>query len=220
MVIEQLQAVYVGQVAEAAARLRAAEQSRSEFYARRQVHEAETAILQMRKAMESIAFAAIAPHKTAYETARAEVERDFTRDYNARRIFQILERINPSFYPLALLPATQQSEPLDGRRHWHFERRTDGFLTKDDFEGFYDRLGKYLHADNPWGQDKGLNNLMQDLGGKIAAARALLGLHAAFIQTPTVRESWVIALGADGAPHVVVGRADGPFQVNPQPAAP
>ncbi len=57
----------------------------------------EVACLQMRKALELIAYAAIAPHKARYETWRKNAlqNRDFRRDYNGRRILRSLATINP-----------------------------------------------------------------------------------------------------------------------------
>ena len=62
----------------------------------------ESAILQMRKALEAVAFAAVAPNKYQYAEYRAQAEKnsDFTKDFNARSILQFLGKINADFYPL------------------------------------------------------------------------------------------------------------------------
>ncbi len=97
---------------------------------------------------------------------------------------------------------------------WHFERLPGGFLTKDRFETFYDRLGKFLHADNPWGNDKGVSNFGASIPGVIASLRALLEWHATVIRSPTFNGLWVVEVPKDGRqPHVITAQADGDFVV-------
>lgn len=206
-----LQSIYLAMVANAGARLSAA----NVFLARHRedgsVPELEASILQVRKALEAIAFAAIAPNKSAYEAFRAQATEkvDYPKDYHAGKIFHILGKINPNFYPLALLPATRQP---DGT--WHFDRKTSGYLTKNRFESFYDRLGRHLHESNPWGSNNNLQNLAGDIPALIDEARSLLQLHAAFIQTPEFQGAWVVEVAADGsAPRIVVGQTTGAFVV-------
>jgi hypothetical protein len=59
----------------------------------------------------------------------------------------------------------------------HFERKEKGFLLKKRFEKIYDRLGKYLHADNPWGSDKGLLNLLTEYPSLVKQIQWLLKFH-------------------------------------------
>lgn len=66
---------------------------------------------------------------------------------------------------ISLIP---YSRVVDG--HLHFERRRPDFLNKNEFETFYDRLGKYLHADNPWESSTEIQNLADDLPVKKGAA--------------------------------------------------
>ena len=51
---------------------------------------------------------------------------------------------HPDFYPIPLLPAKKLENGT-----WHFDRKTGKFFDKNQFIKLYDRLGKYLHADNP-----------------------------------------------------------------------
>ncbi len=51
------------------------------------------------------------------------------------------------------------------------------------FSNIYDRLGKFLHADNPWGNDKQRQNTVNDIQMCIPKLRELLILHGTFIRT-------------------------------------
>lgn len=205
--------IYLRKLNEALARLVACEiflDNQSQSQADR-IPLLEAAVLQARKALEAVAYAAIAPNKGQYERFRAQAERpaDYRKDYNARSILQHLAKINSDFYPTPLLPPTQ---PKQG--HWHFELKADGHLTRAEFEKFYDRLGKFLHADNPWGNDKGLENLVTDLPVIIERLRALLALHKTIVRTPNFSGVWIIEVPTDGrVPHVIPAQAMGEFAV-------
>ncbi len=207
----ELQTIYLNKVRETIARLGACNLFLAAHRTSNDVYSLEAAVLQARKALEAVAFAAIAPNKAEYEQFRAEVEKPayYRKDYNARAILQRLGNINKDFYPTPLLAPTRKA---DGS--WHFERKSDGCLTKEQFESFYDRLGKYLHADNPWGNDKGTQNLVRDLPRVIEQLQALLEWHFTVIRTPQFNGVWVIEVGLGGtAPRVLVGKADGEFVV-------
>jgi hypothetical protein len=209
--MKELQTIYLGKISEALARLTACERFLSSYSVSKDVFVLEAAILQMRKALEAVAFAAIAPNKTQYAEYRAQAEKnsDFTKDFNARSILQFLGKINADFYPL---PASAPISVSPG--NWHFDRRKDNSLTKEKFESFYDRLGKHLHADNPWGNDKGIDNLAKDIPDIIAATRSLLSWHFTTIRTPQFSGVWVVEAPSNGAPpRVIVGQADGEFVV-------
>lgn len=207
----KLQAIYLSKVSEALARLSACESFLASYKISVNVFVLEAAVLQMRKALEAVAFAAIAPNKEQYAELRAKSENsaDFRKDFNARTILQLLSSVNPDFYPRPISAPIQKAPG-----QWHFGSREDDSLTKKRFESFYDRLGKFLHADNPWGHDKGLNNLVKDLPDIIAAMRSLLSWHFTAIRTPEFSGVWVIEVPANGAPpRVVVGQADGEFVI-------
>lgn len=206
-----IQTIYLGKISEALARLTACERFLSSYSDSKDVFVLESAILQMRKALEAVAFAAIAPNKSQYAEYRAQAEKnsDFTKDFNARSILQFLGKVNADFYPL---PASAPVALSPG--NWHFDRREDNSLTKDKFESFYDRLGKHLHADNPWGNGKGLDNLAKDIPEVISATRYLLSWHFTTIRTPQFSGVWVVEAPSNGAPpRVIVGKADGEFVV-------
>lgn len=207
----ELQLVYLGKVGEALARLVVCEEFLRSYNESKNHYVLESAILQMRKALEALAFAAIAPNKIEYAEFRSKAQNnpDFTKDYNATSILQYLSKVNADFYPIPI------SSPIPvSPSNWHFDRRTDDSLTKNEFERFYDRLGKHLHSDNPWANDKGLTNLVKDIPKVILATRSLLSWHFTTIRTPTFSGVWVIEAPSNGTPpRAYSGQANGEFVV-------
>jgi len=207
-----LQVIYANMVREATSRLNAAQGFLSSYGMTKRLPELEAAVLQIRKALESIALASIAPNKAQYAAFRAMAtdSPDYTKDYHAGRTFNTLEKINKDFYPVALLPAVRQP---DGT--YHFDRKQSGFLSKKRFETVYDRLGKYLHAHNPWATEKHLHNLVKDLPQIVDQAFGLLDLHVTFIRTPQYKGAWVIEASRTGSqPRVITSVAKGDYAVH------
>lgn len=207
----ELQAIYLGQIQQAGNRLVAALRYLGFYAASPNASDLESATLQVRKALEMIAYAAIAPDKKTYSElrARATESSDFTRDYHAKKIFTALARINPDFYPIPLQAPTQTA-----LGSWHFERQANNALSKSRFEAIYDRLGKHLHAHNPWSRGKALENLVGDLPEIIEQIRGLLDRHARFIRYTDYHAAWVVELDrATNTPRLIVGEATGPFLI-------
>lgn len=204
-----LQSIYLSLIGESVSRLDAASEFLDEHAKAPRVSRLEAAILQVRKALELVALAAIAPDKKAYAEFRATADKDpdYTKDYHAAKIFAALSRINSDFYPKPLAPAERQP---DGS--WYFGDRQGGFLSKKKFERAYDRLGKHLHAHNPWSGSKNLQNLLGDLPRVITEARGLLQLHARFIRTPEFHGVWVVRADSP-KPEILTASAKGPYVV-------
>lgn len=212
-ILPNLQSIYLDQMTEVRKRLNSA-QYFVDCYSRTDSEiEFDCTVLQFRKALEATAYAAISPNKDEYCAFRQRCEKspDFTRDYNARAILKNLEEINKDHYPIPLMPAVRQS---DGTLH--FGRKENGFLTRKKFEKIYDRLGKFLHADNPWDTDKQRQNIAKDIGASIPDLSNLLTLHATFIRTENYSGVWVVEVPKDENinPVVIQGSADGDFTVN------
>jgi hypothetical protein len=102
--------------------------------------DAEIACLQVRKILEQIAFASLAAGREDYAAARPQ----FMYEWRATQILDEIAKLHADFYPKAVVPS-----PV-GPNRWHFEFRTDGFLTKDDFVFLYDTTSDVLHAWNPF----------------------------------------------------------------------
>ena len=154
-----------------------------------------------------VAIAAIAPDRKSYEEFRATADKDpdFAKDYHAAKIFAALSRVNADFYPRALLPPLRQP---DGT--WHFENKTSGVLTKKQFERCYDRLGKHLHAQNPWGKAQNIQNIASDLQAMTTSAKELVAYHARFIRAPDFHGVWIVD-AATPEPTVLNAEAKGPY---------
>lgn len=169
----------------------------------------ENAVLHTRKALECIAYASIAPNKNAYAKFRSEAETpaDFRKDYHGGKILKQLGQINKNFYPLPLVEAKLVAE-----RQWHFDRLNSSYLTKNQYIKLYDRLGKFLHSDNPWDKDKGYLNLAKDMPENFQRIKSLLRIHATFVQENESRYAFVVDMGSEEKDvSVITAIADGAF---------
>jgi hypothetical protein len=207
----KLQAIYLEQISEVAKRLESSKIYFENFKNNKKESDFDSSILQLRKAMESLSYASIVPNKTKYQTyrAKADTSHDFTKDFNATKIFYNLSQINKDFYPKPLVPAIKQP---DGS--WFYDTKKSGFLTQIRFQKIYDRLGKFLHADNPWGKNKQSQNLANDLEATFKQIDCLLELHVAFIRTKNYKGAWVVELLSNTLiPKLIVAKAMGDFSV-------
>ena len=204
-----MEQIYTHKVSECLERAKACEEFLNLYLANKDIYSFESAVLQLRKSLESMAMASIAPNKSVYEAYRAKAENspDFTKDYNAAKILKNLEAINKDFYPVALIKPT-----LIAPGQWHFDRKTSGFLTKKKFQKIYDRLGKYLHSDNPWSGNKGVENMAKEIPKIIQELGELLEWHATFIRTPKFKGVLVVeSYSANGKPRTIVAFTNGDF---------
>lgn len=203
--------IYLELMVEALDRLAASEKYLGAYNSSGQLCELESATLQLRKAMEAIAFSAIAPNKKMYAAFRKNANRPthLGDDWQADSIFLSLNKINPDFYPEPLLQETRV-----GPNAWHFGKPLTGYMKRKNFETLYKRLGKFLHADNPWGDDKGWANFAKDLPDSIAKIRALLKKHRTLIRAPDFTGVWIVDAPADGTPpRMIRARAEGPVTI-------
>lgn len=209
--VQELQNIYLCMMSDTASRLEAANCYLEAYNQRDAIYDLESSILQMRKALENVAYAAICPNKSEYEKFRAssEDQPDFRKDFNATKILNLLSKVNKNFYPLPILPAIEQEDGIK-----HFGRKETGYLSKKKFSKFYDRLGKYLHADNPWANEKQIQNLANDIPNIIKQVYSLLELHVTFIQSDLFKGCWVVSVEKGKAPVIIAGQAGGEFLVN------
>jgi hypothetical protein len=202
---ERLRDIYLKQINEALERLNASEVYYERYKKTDEIYEMDSCVLQLRKTLECIAFAAIAPNRKAYEQFRNS---DFTKDFNAKKITTQLNRINKHFYPKPLLPAVRVEDNV-----WNYAKKEKGFLTQKRFEKVYDRLGKYLHADNPWGNDKGLANLADEYPSFITQIHGLLALHITSIITPDFKGVWIVESDSNfSRARIITGEAAEEFE--------
>lgn len=114
----------------------------------------ELICLQFRKIIELIALGSLVANKEIYSKERER----FKEDWNARLIFQDLERMNSKFYPAPVKP-TEKINEITKRKYLHFGPVTTGYMTMKDALKIYERCGGVLHADNPYKGDKNIKEI-------------------------------------------------------------
>ncbi len=207
---------YALMISEAANRLAAAAAFLKSFESGSGVAYLEASALQLRKGLETLAFAAIAPNHAAYAAHRAKVEKspDFAKDYHAKWIFKDLGKINPDFYPLPLMPIKNVTPDGAPNNHFHCDRKESGYLSKTEFINVYDRLGKHLHARNPWSTGDALAGLPEMAAKTIDAVHELIELHVAVVRRPGFSGAWVVEIPRGTlVPKMMALQADGPYVV-------
>lgn len=129
----------------------------------------ESLYLQFRKTLELIAFGSLTANREKYSEARAE----YASDWNAKRVLKLVERLNPSFYPV---PTNQV--PVIGKEYkTELKPVTENFLSRDEFEILYDRCGGVLHSENPYGDTYKYAELWAEGLGWAVKIRNLLNCH-------------------------------------------
>lgn len=165
---------------------------------------AELIFLHFRKALEEIAFSSLSANREKYSAARA----GFATEWNARRMLGFVEKVNPNFYPVPLKPPR---ETAPGQKH--FDRVTDAYLTKEDFETLYDGSAEVLHCRNPYAPGDPTINVKHTVDEWSRRIKALLSWH--FVQLVDVPGLWVIQVPNEGPVQGFSAMADGPFVVEP-----
>lgn len=152
----------------------------------------ESSCLQLRKTLELVAYASIAPHKSKYAKWRAESPKnpsDYSKDYNGRAILTSLKAINPYSYPRPLSPRVKTENG------WHYPKFQGDCLTKKKYERLYDKCSALLHADNPWGNKKFYDQFRQNIPRYVALVRSLLNVHSIIIQHDGGTSAVIIEFG-------------------------
>ena len=109
----------------------------------------EVVCLHLRKILELIAFSSLTANKEEY----SKVHKDFTEKWNAKKLINSIERINPGFYPKPV-----KLSGTSGKGIKHLENIETGFLDKEDWLKLYDLCSKVLHVWNPYSEkEKNLN---------------------------------------------------------------
>lgn len=99
--------------------------------------------LQIRKMLELISMGSLVLNKEEFEA----IGQRYAQYWNARLILQDIERLNPNFYPIPIqeVPSTRPGVTND------LQNKINGFLTREDFVKVYEKCGKMMHANNPFG---------------------------------------------------------------------
>lgn len=105
--------------------------------------------LQIRKMLELISMGSLVLNKEELEA----IGQKYTQYWNARLILQDIERLNPDFYPIPIeeVPSSRSGVIND------LQNKTSGFLTREDFVKVYEKCGRMMHANNPFGSQADLD---------------------------------------------------------------
>ena len=144
------------------------------------VPDQELCCLQLRKSLELIAFAGISANLDKY----AELRPGFYRDWNGKRIFTTIKKINPDFYPIPIKTFQDDNGQL------RFEDINDGFLRKEDFGKLYDWCGQLLHSFNPFDKSMQWKDVRQRLIIEQTRIVTLLNQHRCVL-ADSDEEIWV-----------------------------
>jgi hypothetical protein len=150
----------------------------------------ESVLLQIRKSLELIAFSSLVSNKEGYESVRGSVE----KDWHAVRILKAVEIVNPDFYPVPVAPNSDSDlSSVDG-----------GFLTKLEFIKWYDLCGDYMHAINPFIEEKNTSGVLELIPELITKLELLLQEHLISL-SGTEDKMWV-SVGFKGTNKPIVVR--------------
>ena len=99
--------------------------------------------LQIRKVLELISMGSLVVNQEEFDAIGAQ----YSKFWNARLILQDIERLNPKFYPVAVneVPTDEEGVAKD------IQEKASGFLTREEFVTVYEKCGKMMHAQNPFG---------------------------------------------------------------------
>jgi len=153
--------------------------------------DAEFACLQLRKALELIAFASVAAHKEIYSQAHA----DFATHWSAKKLLKKLGNLHPDFYPR---PVRIAEPERPGPKHL-IPIESD-YLNKEDFVFLYDTCSDALHEWNPYRSAPRVVDFRHSVSEWVVRIRRLLEMHwIAFVGTLDIFV--VVFNGPDGCVH-------------------
>ena len=129
----------------------------------------EFVYLQLRKILEIIALSSLVANKNEFE--KREIK--FEKFWNPKFIIKDIERLNPDFYPKPVkeIPSIKPNTKND------LVDISEGFLTKEEFVEIYDKCGKILHTDNPFGSKADLNEYEKQITSWMGKIKILLNSH-------------------------------------------
>ncbi len=152
----------------------------------------ECVSVQIRKVLESIAFASLCANKEKY----SEVHTDFAKHWRAKVLLQALDRVHPDFYPI---PMKHSYTRPDGTKH--LDRIDDGFLTRDNFVFLYNKCSEAIHTRNPFSQAEPKIDFVHSIDEWVSKISVLLQLH--LMRLAGIAEVWLVSMHepSDGRVH-------------------
>jgi hypothetical protein len=145
----------------------------------------EFVCLQIRKILELIALAALASHKEEF----ARQHQKFAGMWRAKAILDDLEKMNPGFYPVP----TEQVRNQETGKVSEVRPILKPYLTKMDFVDVYQFCSSLLHAENPYGQPKNLQQIESGIPEWMEKIKNLLSHHHVQLLS-SKHQLWVFVL--------------------------
>ena len=131
----------------------------------------ETIALQIRTVIEFIALASLTANKSLFE-----IESDkFKKFWKADLIFRDIEKQNPDFYPKPVTPFLLNT--YTGELSSDIRLIKDGFMTRDMCLKVYKKCCDFLHAQNPFAEDRDYLGFMSQVPNWIDLIINLLDWH-------------------------------------------
>jgi len=113
--------------------------------------------LQFRKILELIAMASLVANREAFRKANRDLK-ELGKQWNGKAILEIVEEINPDFYPDPLIEEKHKNPEIK-----KFVAKTKGVLSRGRYMRLYHVCGEILHADNPLGKQTDYHKHLQQV---------------------------------------------------------
>lgn len=150
----------------------------------------ELIFVQLRKTLELIAFASLTANKAKYSVAHA----NFASHWRAKAMLEELEKINPDFFPVPLEPPVTMARGVK-----HFEKLSEGFLTKSEFVTLYQASSEIIHTRNPFSPKDPVVQIGYSVDQWVLRIQKLLGLHLMHLVDGG---KWIVNIPQEGPVHV------------------
>ncbi|MBK6088624.1 hypothetical protein [Ruminococcus difficilis] len=119
--------------------------------------------LQFRKIIEQILLSSLIANAEIYQ----QYYNRLGTEWNARYICRDLKRINPRFFPVAVIDDRENHSIID----------MEDSLTSDELIEMYEKMGKLLHAQNPFGSLPDYKQLSEYIDNGCKEIIKLLRVH-------------------------------------------
>ena len=110
----------------------------------------EFCALQIRKILELIAFSSLISDMDVYK----QQLKNIAKMWNAKRILNDIEKINPDFYPKPIL--------IDPNNKMLWQDFKEPYLTKDKFVSVYEKCSALIHENSPFETDEQIRDKAEE----------------------------------------------------------
>lgn len=152
----------------------------------------EVVSVQLRKALELIAFASMTANKELYAKEHAK----FANHWRVKTMLESLRKLHPGFYPQPI-----KLDHIKDNGAKHFEHVKDGYLTREDFVTLYDLCSECIHTWNPFTEKERHIDFKLSVVEWVSRIECLLRLH--LMQFVDREEIWIVEMANanDGKVH-------------------